>query len=204
MERWLTIVAAVLYLGGTTSCAPVSWFVTVEGTLGSNPRPAVLGPGASICVTVNPEAKSQSLSEEVASKLAVLLGRKGYKLSPMDEAAFYVLLDFGTETVAAGRTVTERRGFLGSIVPVPKPLYHHRLKLSVIDGALFRGSGPTRVVWRGATELSDRSTKDPEDPRLLLDLLVAAAAEHFGEEVFRTERVQKPAKGNDPAEHRRE
>lgn len=158
---------------------------------------------ASIAVVADSNAPNPILEKEVAAKIEKLLAENGYRAGRQD-ADFYLFFDYGID---AGRTVTDAvpvyrpmiyddypfSGFYGhgytTYMPYSEVLHTRWLILKLIEGPAYRGSKNAEPAWIG--EIT--SVGNSSDLRELLNYMLVAAFEHFGQDTRRQVSTAIPA-----------
>ncbi len=150
---------------------------------------------ASIAVVTDSNAPNPILEKEVAAKIEKLLTENGYRIGQA-EADFYLLFDYGID---AGQTVTDAvpvyhpmiyddypfSGFYWhgytTYMPYSEVLHTRWLILKLIEGRAYRASKNAEPAWIG--EITSVGTSS--DLRELLNYMLVAAFEHFGQDTRR-------------------
>jgi len=150
---------------------------------------------ASITVVADSNVPNPILQKEVAAKIEKLLSENGYHVG-QEKADFYLLFDYGID---AGRTVTDAvpiyhpmfydeypfSGFYWhgytTYMPYSEVLHTRWLILKLIEGSAYRASRNAEPAWIG--EITSVGTSS--DLRELLNYMLVAAFEHFGEDTRR-------------------
>lgn len=152
--------------------------------------------GASICVVTDSNAPNPILEKEIGVKIEKLLTEKGYKVG-RDKADYFLRFSYGID---AGRTVTEAipvhnpmfydeypfSGFYGrgytTYMPYSEVIHTRWLVLKLFEGQAH-GPAPTNAkpLWIG--EVTSAGTSS--DLRELLNYMLVAAFEHFGQDTRR-------------------
>jgi hypothetical protein len=158
---------------------------------------------ASITVVADSNASNPILAKEIATKIEKLLTENGYRVG-QQEADFYLLFDYGID---AGRTVTDAipihhpmfydeypfSGFYGhgytTYMPYSEVLHTRWLILKLVEGRAYRASKNTEPAWIG--EITSVGTSS--DLRELLNYMLVAAFEHFGQDTRRQISTAIPA-----------
>jgi Domain of unknown function (DUF4136) len=203
----LGILAVIL-----SGCASVRTYqVQVNGyTEGAAPS---LAPGASLFVLEDQKAQNPLLEKEIKAKVEVLLEKHGYVLVPYDRADYYLSFTYGMGTPQAVSVTSPAwsigwgfgSGYCGPGVSTgiywpgcgplyteTQALYDRWLRLTVLEGKYYRDTGKSRTVWVGEA----RSTGTSSDLREVLNSLLIAAFEQFGQNTGKAVPIQ--IKQNDP------
>ncbi len=171
-------------------CA-VSYNVGVNG-YSSSDQSLQIHQESSIYVVADTNTPNPILEEEIGMKIKKLLSKKGYSIGT-DEANYYLLFDYGMNS---GQTVTDtipiyhpggyshypyssfyRHGYT-SYMPYSTVIYTRWLVLRLIDGKAYRTSKESKPLWIGEVMSAGPSS----DLRELINYLLIAAFEHFGED----------------------
>jgi len=151
---------------------------------------------ASICVVTDGNTPNPILEKEVGVKIEKLLAENGYNVS-QDKADYFLRFSYGID---AGRTVTEAipihhpmfydeypfSGFYGhgytTYMPYSEVIHTRWLVLRLYEGQAH-GPAPTNAkpLWIG--EVTSAGTSS--DLRELLNYMLVAAFEHFGQDTRR-------------------
>jgi hypothetical protein len=166
---------------------------------------SALNPGASVFVIENPNAENPLFEREIKSKIVKLLQKHGYRVSTLDDADY--LLDYDYQ-IGSGRTVTgvSSHQQAGQTVAVANPttgmaqyvhvpgktvvtshsstVYGRRLLLRVVDGEQYRNTNEVHTAWVGEVTSTGRNA----DLREVIDYLLVAAFEYFGEDTNKAAR----------------
>ncbi len=171
-------------------CA-VSYNVGVNG-YSSSGQTLQIHQASSIYVVADSNAPNPILEKEIEMKIQKLLNKKGYSIGT-DEANYYLLFDYG---INSGRTVTDtipiyhpsaycEYPFSGvywhsytTYVPYSTVVYTRWLVLRLIDGKAYRTSQKAKPLWIGEVMSAGPSS----DLRELINYMLIAAFEHFGED----------------------
>lgn len=185
----------LIFLQGCAS----SYVVKVNGFL-DTAKPMKIGPGATINVVEDKEAKNSLLDKEVAEKLENILKLKGYAMSQIDRPSYYILYGYGighektvTRTMPVyqpgGTATVTKTGPAGTsystiqlpgsttYVPYTTAVTDKWLSLKIIDGKDYRDSGKTKDIWIGEASV----TGETSDLRNMLNYLIVGIFNHFGE-----------------------
>jgi hypothetical protein len=211
MKRLFLIMVA-LVLGG---CA-TAYQVRFNGYLDTERPHKAIERGASFCVLENKSAKNPILESEIKAKIEMLLVQNGYRLDSYEKADFFLGFNY---SIGAGRTVYEsmpvyippetgtirsyeggrekRTSFITypgytTYVPQNFTLYSSSLILDVFDAQRKRDMKEEKPVWIGETFSSSRNS----DLREIIDFLLVAAFEHFGEDTGKS--LQISVSGKNP------
>ena len=148
--------------------------------------------GSSISVITDSNVPNPILEKEVAMKIEKLLIQKGYSIQT-DKADYYILFDYG---IHWDRTVTDtipiyhpsayreypfptvRWHAYTTYVPYSATIYTRRLILRLIGGKDYRISQKAEPLWIGEITSAGPSS----DLRGLINYMLTAAFEHFGED----------------------
>ncbi len=161
---------------------------------------------ASIAVVTDSNAPNPILEKEVAAKIEKLLAENGFRVEGVppsnrgqdarDTTDFYLLFDYGID---AGQTVTDAvpvyhpmiyddypfSGFYWhgytTYMPYSEVLHTRWLILKLIEGRAYRASKNAEPAWIG--EITSVGTSS--DLRELLNYMLVAAFEHFGQDTRR-------------------
>jgi hypothetical protein len=190
--------------------------VRVNGYLDTTRSQTPIPAAASFFVLENKTAGNPIFESQIKSQIEKLLQRKGYRLSPKETADFYLSFIY---VMGSGRTKTDVRpqyspGETGTIqtydskgevrtsivtfpghttyVPYQYTVYPAVLTLEVIDGALIRKSKQEEKIWVGESS----TTAQNPDQREVVDYLLVAAFDHFGENTQKS--ITANLKENDP------
>lgn len=171
-------------------CA-VSYNVGVNG-YSSSDQTLQIHQESSIYVVADTNTPNPILEKEIEMKIKKLLSKKGYTIGT-DEANYYLLFDYG---INSGRTVTDtipiyhpsayyEYPFSGvywhsytNYVPHSTVIYTRWLVLRLIDGKAYRTSHESKPLWIGEVISAGPSS----DLRELINYMLIAAFEHFGED----------------------
>jgi hypothetical protein len=147
---------------------------------------------SSIHVVEDSNAPNPILEKEIAMKIKKLLNEKGYNIKT-NEADYYLLFDYG---MSPARNVTNTFSFYHSGLYYDYPfsyghshgymtymhystvVYTRWLVLKLIDCRTYRTSPKAKPLWIGEAA----STGPSSDLRVLINYLLIAALEHFGED----------------------
>ena len=172
-----------------------SYSVDING-YGASGQSLQIPQAASICVVTDGNAPNPILEKEVGVKIEKLLTENGYNVS-QDKADYFLRFSYGID---AGRTVTEA-------IPIHHPMFYDEYPFSGLYGhgyttympysevihtrwlvlKLFEGQahGPApanaKPLWIG--EVTSAGTSS--DLRELLNYMLVAAFEHFGQDTRR-------------------
>ena len=169
---------------------------------------------ALIAVVADSNAPNPILEKEVAAKIEKLLTENGFRVEGVppsnrgqdarDTADFYLLFDYGID---AGRTVTDAipvyhpmiydeypfSGFYGhgytTYMPYSEVLHTRWLILKLVEGRAYIASKNAEPAWIG--EIT--SVGNSSDLRELLNYMLVAAFEHFGQDTRRQVSTAIPA-----------
>ncbi len=198
MKLYLLAFAAVCLCVGCEA----SYRVEINGYSGAG-QSVQIPDAASIAVVTDSNAPNPILEKEVAGKIEKLLTENGYRIG-QPEADFYLLFDYGID---AGRTVTDAvpvyhpmiyddypfSGFYGhgytTYMPYSEVLHTRWLILKLIEGRAYRASKTAEPAWIG--EITSVGTSS--DLRELLNYMLVAAFEHFGQDTRRQISTAIPA-----------
>ncbi len=171
-------------------CA-VSYNVGVNG-YSSSGQTLQIHQASSIYVVEDSNAPNPILEREIGMKIQKLLSKKGYSIGT-EESNYYLLFDYG---INSGRTVTDtiplyhpsayyEYPFSGvywhgytTYVPYSTVVYTRWLVLRLIDGKAYRTSQKAKPLWIGEVMSAGPSS----DLRELINYMLIAAFEHFGED----------------------
>jgi hypothetical protein len=169
----------------------VSYNVGVNG-YSSSGQTLQIHQASSIYVVVDSNSPNPILEEEIGMKIQKLLNKNGYSIGT-EEANYYLLFDYG---INSGRTVTDtiplyhpnayyEYPFSGvywhgytTYMPYSTVVYTRWLLLRLIDGKAYRTSQKARPLWIGEVTSAGPSS----DLRELINYMLIAAFEHFGED----------------------
>ena len=150
---------------------------------------------SSISVVVDSNAPNPILEKEVRMKIEKLLTQKGYSIGT-DKANYYLLFDYGIDS---GRTVTDfipiyhpsayseyrfsrvHMHAYTSYVPYSAVVYTRWLTLKLIDGKAYGILQKAEPLWIGEVTSAGASP----DLREIINYMLIAAFEHFGEDTGR-------------------
>jgi hypothetical protein len=191
MKKLVIPLGALILTGWLSGCAQVTYQVQVNGYTDKN-YPAQIAPGAGICIIENQEAKNPLLEKDIRDKIAGLLARQGYHLSPNEKADYYLLFTYGmgpprSVTIPMPDFYQYGLGYYGSrsylfispyisYYPYFETVYDCFLLINVVDGKYYREQGQFRTLWVGEA----RSSGTSSDFRQSVDYLIAADLEQFG------------------------
>jgi len=165
--------------------------------------------GASIDVVPDNNAPNTILEKEVAVKIEKLLAENSYRVA-QENAAYYLLFDYGID---AGQTVTDAMpvyhpmiyddypfsGFYWhgytTYMPYSEVLHTRWLILKLVEGRAYRASKNAEPAWIG--EITSVGTSS--DLREMLNYMLVAAFEHFGEDTRR--QISTAVSANDERVH---
>ena len=146
---------------------------------------------SSINVVADSNTPNPILAKEIGMKIRKLLNKKGYS-TVTDEANYYLLFDYG---LSSGRTITDtipiyHRAYYGypfssvyrhsytTYLPYSTVVYTRWLILRLVDGKAYRTSRKAEPLW-----ISEVTSAGPgTDLRELINYMLIAAFEHFGED----------------------
>lgn len=214
IPRLAACLSAMLIVFSSIGCV-VRYNVDVNGYRAPSPS-AALAPGAKVFVVADPNAANPLLEREVAQKIGILLEGRGYDSVPPEGADYYVVFGY---TIGSGPTVTGvlpvvRPGGTATVntygsggysystvnlpsttsyVPYSKTLNTRVLILRVVDARKYQATQQVDVVWAGDTVSSGSSS----DLRNVLNYMLVATFEHFGQNTGKAVRHRVPA--SDPA-----
>lgn len=157
--------------------------------------PALIRPGASVCVVENQQAKNPLLEKEIKDKLNKLLTNRGFSVIPFEKADYYLFFDYGM-TAPSSVSVTPPDyygsigwgwgyGWGGPSVYMGMPyggyagtttLNDRWLLIKVVEGPPYRTQKVSRPVWVGEA----RSVGASSDLRTVLNYLLVAEFKQFG------------------------
>jgi len=190
MAKWAIVLAVVAV--GATGCTG-SYTVHVDA-FAEPDKPVTQG--ASIHVVADPNAGNPILRRQVAAKIRELLGGYGYTAAQNSDAAKYLLtFDMGLSSDQVVDYVPMYRpfgGFYGAYrgghygrmgfgystyVPYVDTVFVHWLRMKVLtkDGGIINQAN---VVWLGEA----MTGSDSPELRRVVDYLLAACMDHFGED----------------------
>jgi hypothetical protein len=163
---------------------------------------AQLSPESKICVVENPKAENPLLEKEIKAKVVTLLRKKGYQISSLDTADFYLIYFYGVghgQTVTGVHTSTSYKLniYTGQFEQVPQTYTSTRterdrwLLIKVVDAKQYRGTESVHTVWIGETY----SRGSNPDIREVINYLLIPTFEHFGEDTGKAVR-HRIIKGN--------
>lgn len=138
--------------------------------------------GASVAVITKARPEEPLLEAEVQRKVEYLLRDHGLTVEGLGEARYVLLLVFGIETSSTFVTEvhTNRRGTYST--GVSRPLNGRWLVANLYDDRLFSALPDDRkneaIAWRATTN----SVGSSGDLRDIIDYLLVATFEHFGED----------------------
>ena len=168
-----------------------------------------LPPYSSIVVFEDPNTQNPIFEKEIAGKIQKLLNSKGYATSTFEKANFYLLFQYAIDSgrtttgalpmyhtggTATVNTINSSGGYSYSTVQMPgytsympysRTTYTRWLVLRLIDGKKFQETQKIEPVWIGEITSFGSSS----DLRSIVNYLLVAAFEHFGENTKR--RVMK-------------
>lgn len=171
-------------------CA-VSYSVGVNG-YSSSGQTLQIHQASTIHVVVDSNAPNPILEQEIGMKIQKILNTKGYNIGT-EESNYYLLFDYG---INSGRTVTDtitlyhpsayyEYPFSGvywhgytTYMPYSTVVYTRWLLLRLIDGKAYRTSQKAKPLWIGEVMSAGPSS----DLRELINYMLIAAFEHFGED----------------------
>ena len=151
--------------------------------------------GSSIFVVTDSNVPNPILEKEVGTKIEKLLTKKGYNIET-DKANYYLLFDYGIDS---GRTVTDtipiyhpsaygeypfptvRLHAYTTYMPYSAAIYTRWLILRLIGGKDYIISQKAEPLWIGEITSAGMSS----DLRELINYMLVAAFEHFGEDTGR-------------------
>lgn len=189
----------VIIVIGTAGCAP-RYAVNVTGYLDQETS---FSPTRdhSFFVVMNTNAENSLLEKEVASKIGTLLDEKGHPPGSAGEADFHIVYWYGidrgplhTETTPIHHTIPSYNPFVGTwflntvtTYQTHSMQYHTRsLSIRVIDARQSRDSNQAEVVWAADTVSEGGSS----DLREVLNYLLVATFEHFGQDTGKAVRLK--------------
>lgn len=197
MKRIALVILGVLIFSGCATYYPVR----VNDYLYPTPAAAPIPEGAAFFVLENKNEKNPILEAEIKSKIEVLLRGKGHRISSYEQADFCISF---TYSISSGKTISEIRpeyvpGETGVIqtykpdgitrtsivtfpgytayVPYRVTVFTSALTLNVLEAGALRNNNVRRIVWIG----ENSSTSQNPDLRDMINYLLVAAFEHFGE-----------------------
>ncbi|MBN1804663.1 MAG: DUF4136 domain-containing protein [Sedimentisphaerales bacterium] len=147
---------------------------------------------SSVYVVTDSNAPNPILDKEIAAKIQTLLTKNGYSTAA-DQADYYLLFNYGmtpdrnnTGTMPYYRSglyygYPFHYGFRYSYAPYAPyytAVYNRWLVLKLIDGKAYRASPKAEPLW--ISEVS--STGPSSDLRKLINYMLLAAFEHFGQD----------------------
>jgi hypothetical protein len=169
-------------------------------------------PNASFAVVTNPSVPNPIFDREVKAKIEKLLRAKGYKVTSLAEADYQILFSYDisgrTETVSrheyvTGPPIIQRFQVTGSntyqtavtagysyltVVPETYTVYSSRFFIRVLDAKALQETKEEKVLWVGDTI----NESDTSDLRLLIDYLLVATFQYFGQNTGRNVEVTVP------------
>jgi hypothetical protein len=201
MQKAIGFLAVIVIGLGWSGCSTVSpYTIRVNGYTDPG-APAPIKPGGFFGVIENKEAKNPLLEAEVKGKITKLLETRGYPVTTLDKADYYLFFAYGTgEPRSAGVVVADSfggfgwglgygrggwGGWGGPSVYVGMPwggsagsvtLYDRWLQLTVVEGPAYRTQKISRPVWVGEA----RSVGASSDLRMVLNYLLVADFKEFG------------------------
>ncbi len=213
MKLYLLAFAAICFCVGCEA----SYRVEINGYSGAG-QSVQIPDAASITVVTDSNAPNPILEKEVAAKIEKLLAENGFRVEGVppsdrgleardtsrDTPDFYLLFDYGID---AGQTVTDAvpvyhpmiyddypfSGFYWhgytTYMPYSEVLHTRWLILKLIEGRAYRASKGAEPAWIG--EITSVGTSS--DLREMLNYMLVAAFEHFGEDTRRQISTAIPA-----------
>lgn len=174
-------------------CA-ASYNIGVNG-YSSNGQTLQIPDASSIAVVTDSNAPNPILEKELGMKIEKLLIQRGYNIGT-DKADYYLLFDYGIDS---GRTVTDfipiyhpsayseyrfwrvhMNGYT-TYVPYSAVIYTRWLTLRLIDSKAYGISQKAEPLWIGEVA----SARASPDLREIINYMLVAAFEHFGEDTGR-------------------
>jgi hypothetical protein len=157
----------------------------------SSGRSLQIHPESSINIVADVNTPNPILAKEIGMKIRTLLNEKGYSIGT-DQADYYLRFDYGMNS---GQTITDiipiyRRAYYGypfssvyshgytTYLPYSTVVYTRWLVLKLIDGRAYSALHEAEPLW-----ISEVTSAGPgTDLRELINYMLIAAFEHFGED----------------------
>lgn len=179
----------------STGCATTRYSVDVNGYAGSGAD--ALRPGSRVAVVPNRFEANPLLAAEIKAKLERLLITRGYRITSTDSADLVLLNVFGIGTpqeIATG-AVAMPIGNMIAYVPTSSVLYFRWLMVAVAPASHYGVAGQSfdDVEWSWVAEVT--SSGSSGDLRSVIDYMLIAAFQYFGNSTGRRIRINVP--GND-------
>lgn len=160
-----------------------SYKVFTSGVIEPRFAPEGLDPGTKVCAAVFPSDESSPLNRGLGPKVERLLEDHGFSVVPLDEASFVVFYGYERTGLVELRRFEPISGVqTGITTRLHEGPFVHRFSVTVVDAETYRTDDEVAVVWAGGAVLARTTQSSPK----LLDLLLVAAFEHFGEDTERT------------------
>ena len=199
MKACCTCLTALFLAVAAWGCSLGYYAVNVTGYLDPD-RPITLVPDNSIFVVESRDAENPLLEREVGNKISRLLKESGYRSAPTEEADFHLVFRYGMDR---GPIVTESFPKLSTVsaydpyfdVWVSNAItsydtysvqhYTRFFAIRVIDADTLRSDERTEVVW-ACDVMSEGENNDLRD---VVNYLLVAAFEHFGQDTEKAVRI---------------
>lgn len=182
MKSLRNMLAALSAMAFFTACA--HYEVQVNGFVDTS-RNTSVKQGAGVAVIYDVKAGDPAQEKVVKAKIEQLLKAKGYVISPVQSADYYLFFWYGIGTgpVDPAKLPLEMPG--RTAAPAPEASagkgdageFRRWLQLKLIDGKRYNEAGDTRYVWVGEAT----STGPNPDLKEVVDYLLLPVFDHFGE-----------------------
>lgn len=179
MKSIRNMLAALSALALFTACA--HYEVQVNGFVDSS-RNTSVKQGASVAVIYDVKAAEPVQEKVIKAKIEQLLKTKGYGISPVQDADYYLFFWYGIGTGPADPAKLPVA--MPGSAPAPaqdaaanKEDFRRWLQLKLIDGKRYNEAGDTRYIWVGEATSSGPNP----DMKEVIDYLLLPVFDHFGE-----------------------
>ena len=180
MNRLLAACGALGLAAVASGCAYTVW---VRGVRESGTK-LDLERGLPIAVARYPEAASGA-DHGVAAKIERMLDQRGYRVVPESDAAMVLLFDYEIEDMVARKYFMPTSGPSGGITTTASEgPFIHTLTLSLVDAEAYHdeSTNTADILWTGGAVLNAAPVDSPK----IVDVLLVAAFDHFGEDTGTT------------------
>ena len=180
IHRLLAVVGALGLAAVASGCAYTVW---VRGVREAGMQ-FDLKPGLPIAVAAKPQAAPDA-DRGLAAKIERILDQRGYRVVPESEATMVLFFDYEIKDMLARKYLMPISGTSGGVTTTASAgPFIHTLTLSLVDAESYRDE--TRktadMLWSGGAVVNPAPVASPK----IVDLLLVAAFDHFGEDTGKT------------------